>query len=56
MSSTEFSVENRDRAVHITIYDLQGGPFPERAFDQISRDLEKVAKTYDGLAISVTRE
>lgn len=44
------------RAVQIIIYDLQGGPFPEKAFAQLERDVQKVAEAYDGLAISVVRE
>lgn len=56
MSSLAEAAENRDRAVQIIIYDLQGGPFPEAAFDQIERDIQKVAEKYDGLAITVVRE
>lgn len=55
-SNFEAAVENRERAVQIIIYDLQGGPFPEAAFDQIERDIQKVAETYNGLAITVVRE
>lgn len=56
MSSIEAAVENRERAVHITIYDMQGGPFPEKAVEQLERDIEKIAQAYNGLAISITRE
>lgn len=55
-SKFEESAENRDRAVQIIIYDLQGGPFPEAAFAQIERDVQKVAEKYDGLAITLVRE
>lgn len=44
------------RALYITIYDLQGGPFPERARLQIENDLQKVAEAYTGLAITVVEE
>lgn len=47
---------DRVRAVEIVIYDLQGGPFPEKAAEQIERDVQKVAETYDGLAITVVRQ
>lgn len=47
---------DRKRAVSITIYDLQGGPFPEKAIQQLERDVEKVAQAFDGLVISVTIE
>lgn len=51
-----YETPDRKRAVYITIYDLQGGPFPEKAIQQIERDLEKVAQTYAGLAINVVEE
>lgn len=44
------------RAIQIIIYDLQGGPFPEKAVHQLMRDVEKVAEAYDGLAITVVEE
>ena len=44
------------RAVSITIYDLQGGPFPEKAFKEIETTLEDIAGRYDGLAITAVRE
>ena len=56
MTSMETSIENRERIVTICVYDMQGGPFPEKAIEQIERDVEKVAQAYNGLAISVTRE
>lgn len=46
----------RKRAVSIVVYDLQGGPFPEAAVQQLERDVEKVALAYDGLAITVVQE
>lgn len=52
----EINVEDRQRGVQIIIYDMQGGPFPEKAAEQIERDVQKVAETYDGLAITVIRE
>lgn len=50
------TVPEYNRAVNITIYDLQGGPFPEEAVKEIESTLERVANTYKGLAISVVRD
>jgi hypothetical protein len=47
---------DRKRVVSIYVYDLQGGPFPEAALQQLERDVEKVAQAYNGLAISVIQE
>lgn len=44
------------RSVQIIVYDLQGGPFPEDAVNQLKRDVEKVAQAYNGLAISIVEE
>jgi hypothetical protein len=46
----------RKRAVSIVIYDLQGGPFPERAVQQIKTFVENIAEAYDGLAITIVEE
>lgn len=49
-------VPDRKRAVSIVVYDLQGGPFPEKAVNELERAAEKVAGAYTGLAITVTHE
>lgn len=49
-------VPERKRAVSIVVYDLQGGPFPEKAVRELERAAERVAGTYSGLAITVSTE
>lgn len=49
-------VPDRKRAVSIVVYDLQGGPFPEKAVRELERAAERVAEAYSGLAISITTE
>lgn len=44
------------RAIQIIVYDLQGGPFPEKAVNRLLREVEEVAQNYNGLAISVIQE
>jgi hypothetical protein len=46
----------RKSALYVAIYDLQGGPFPERAATAVEIALEDIARQYDGLAITVVKE
>jgi len=48
--------EDRVRGVQIIVYDMQGGPFPQEALEQLERDVQKVAEAYPGLAITVVQE
>jgi hypothetical protein len=46
----------RDRAAQVILYDLQGGPIPKEALDTLVESVEKIAKSYSGLAITVVQE
>ena len=48
-------VIDKSRAAYITIYDLQGGPFPERALKMLEREVTKVAEAYN-LAVTIVEE
>lgn len=47
--------DKRVRAVSVVVYDLQGGPFPEKALRDLERAAEQVAEAY-GLALSISKE
>lgn len=47
---------DRKRAVEIVVYDLQGGPFPEKAVAELELAAHRVAEKYGGLAITVVVE
>lgn len=46
----------RKRAVSIVIYDMQGGPFPEKAISKLKLEVQNIAEQYDGLAITIVEE
>lgn len=54
--ATTPTTPERKRAVSIVVYDLQGGPFPEKAANELELAAHRVAEKYDGLAITVVQE
>jgi len=48
-------LENRKRGFHLTLYSLQGGPLPERAWLKLEAEAERIANEFN-LAIQSTLE
>jgi hypothetical protein len=46
----------RKRAVHSTIYDLQGGPLPPAVKMEVQIAMEKIAQKYGTLAVDIKEE
>jgi hypothetical protein len=38
------------RAIHVTIYDMQGGPLPQRLRDEIESAILDVVSKFEGVA------
>jgi hypothetical protein len=44
----------KKRALHVTVYDLQGGPLPPQVEQELESVAFNLAQTFPGLAISTT--